>query len=70
VKDMAEKSRVSLRTIRRDANDKLKKMQNDKTISEDEYFKSHEDIQRVTDRSIKEIDMLLEDKSRTLMEVR
>lgn len=70
VKEMAEKSRISLRTIRRDANDKLKKLQNDKAISEDDYFKSHEDVQKLTDKYIKEIDTLLEDKSKSLMEVR
>jgi len=70
VKDMAEKSRISLRTIRRDANDKLKKLQNDKTISEDDYFKSHEDVQKITDKYIKEIDTLLDDKGKSLMEVK
>jgi len=70
VKDMAEQCRISLRTIRRDANDKLKKLQGEKKISEDEYFKSHEDVQKVTDKYIKEIDVLLEDKSRSLTEVR
>ena len=70
VKEMAEKSRISLRTIRRDANDRLKKMQTEKKISEDEYFKSHDEIQKVMDRYIQEIDTLLEDKSRTLTEVR
>jgi len=70
VKEMAEKSRISLRTIRRDANDRLKKSQNDKAISEDEYFRSHEDVQKLTDRYIKEIDTLLDEKSRSLTEVR
>lgn len=70
VKEMAEKSRISLRTIRRDANDKLKKLQNDKTISEDDYFKSHEEVQKLTDKYIKLIDSLLDGKSKTLMEVR
>lgn len=69
VKEMAEKSRISLRTVRRDANDKLKKMQNDKTISEDDYFKSHDDVQKITDRYIKEIDTLLDQKSKSLTEV-
>lgn len=66
---MAEKSRISLRTIRRDANDKLKKLQSDKAIPEDEYFKSHDEIQKLTDRYMKEIDRLLEEKSKSLMEV-
>ena len=69
VKEMAEKSRISLRTVRRDANDKLKKMQNDKIISEDEYFKSHEEVQKLIDKYIKEIDELLDKKSKSLTEV-
>ena len=69
VKEMAEKSRISMRTIRRDANDKLKKLQSDKKIPEDEYFKSHDEIQKLTDKYMKEIDKLLEEKSKSLMEV-
>ncbi len=69
VKDMAEKSRVSLRTIRRDANDRIKKMQSDKTAPEDEAFKAQDEIQKLTDRYIKEIDTLLEDKSKALVEL-
>ncbi|MBF0484207.1 MAG: ribosome recycling factor [Candidatus Omnitrophica bacterium] len=68
VKDMAEKSRVSLRTIRREANDKLKKMQTDKTMTEDDYYRAHDEIQKITDRYIKDIDALLEQKSKNLME--
>lgn len=69
VKDMAEKSRVSLRTIRRDANDRIKKVQGEKTVSEDESFKAQDEIQKLTDRYIKEIDALLEDKSKALVEL-
>lgn len=65
VKEMAEKSRVSLRTIRRDANDKIKKMQSE-GVSEDEAAKSQDEIQKLTDRYIKEVDKLLEDKNKTL----
>ncbi len=69
VKDMAEKSRVSLRTIRRDGNDRIKKMQGEKKVAEDEAFKAQDEIQKLTDRFIKEIDTLLEDKSRALVEL-
>ena len=69
VKDMAEKSRVSLRTVRRDENDKLKKMKSDKTIAEDDYFKLHDEVQKLTDKYIKEIDDLLEQKNKSLTEV-
>lgn len=69
VKEMAEKSRISLRTIRREANDKLKKMKSDKEISEDEEFKSHDEVQKLTDKYIKEIDTLLDEKSKSLTEI-
>lgn len=69
VKEMAEKTRVSLRTIRRDANDRIKKMQSEKIVSEDDAFKIQDEIQKLTDRFIKEIDTLLEDKSTALVEL-
>ena len=68
VKDMAERSRVALRTIRREANDKIKKSQGEKLISEDESFRAQETIQKSTDKSIAVIDGLLEDKNKSLME--
>jgi ribosome recycling factor len=66
VKEMAEKARVSLRTIRRDANDKLKKLHSEKTLSDDDHFKANESVQKLTDRFIKEVDAMLEDKSKSL----
>ncbi len=66
VKDMAEKTRVSLRTIRREVNEKIKKMHSDKEISEDESFKYQEEVQKLTDKHIKEIDALLEVKGKEL----
>lgn len=66
VKDMAEKARVSLRTIRREANERLKKMETDKQISEDDNFRGQEEVQKMTDKCIKEIDVLLEEKTAAL----
>jgi len=68
VKEMAEHARISLRTIRRDANERIKKLQGDKTISEDDSFKAQDGIQKLTDRFIKDIDSLLEEKNKHLME--
>ncbi|OGX34519.1 MAG: ribosome recycling factor [Omnitrophica WOR_2 bacterium RIFCSPHIGHO2_01_FULL_48_9] len=68
VKDMAENGRVSMRSIRRDANEKIKKLQADSVVSEDEVFKSQGAIQKLTDRFVKEIDTVLEEKSRELVE--
>ncbi|MBF0533137.1 MAG: ribosome recycling factor, partial [Candidatus Omnitrophica bacterium] len=66
VKDMAEKGRVSLRTIRREANDKVVKLKKDSIISEDDSFKGQESIQKLTDKYIKEIDGMLEEKNKAL----
>lgn len=68
-KDMAERGRVTMRTIRRDANDKAKKMQGEGHVSEDEKFKTEEEVQKMTDRFIKEIDATLDKKSKELREV-
>ena len=68
-KDMAERGRVTMRTIRRDANDKAKKMQSEGHVSEDDKFRAEEEVQKMTDRFIKEIDALLEKKSKDLREV-
>jgi ribosome recycling factor len=66
VKDMAEKGRISLRTVRRDANEKIKKLAAEKKVSEDEDKRSHDEIQKMTDKFIKEIDDLLVDKTKQL----
>jgi len=69
VKQMAEHGRVSLRTIRREANDRIKKMQSDGDVSEDDSFRAQDEVQKVTDKYIKEIDDLLEKKVKELVEI-
>ena len=69
VKDMAEKGRVSLRSIRRDANDKVAKLKKDAVISEDDHFKGQEEIQKMTDRYIKEVDTILDKKNKELLNI-
>jgi len=68
-KKMAEDGRVSIRTVRRDANEIAKKLEKDKLATEDELFKSHDDIQKITDKYIKDIDSILAAKDKELMEV-
>lgn len=68
VKDMAEHGRISLRTIRREANEKVKKMEGDHQASEDESFRAQDEIQKVTDKFIKEIDDILANKNKDLVE--
>ena len=67
IKDMAERGRVTLRSLRRDANEKIKKVQSEGHMSEDDRFKSEEEVQKMTDRHIKEIDSLLDKKSKELL---
>lgn len=68
-KKKAEDARVAVRNIRRDANDHLKAMLKDKDISEDDDKRAQEDIQKLTDKYVKEIDHILEHKEQEIMEV-
>ncbi len=65
----AEESRVAVRNLRRDANDAVKKLEKDKTISEDEAKKSQDDMQKLTDKYIKEVDSVMAAKEKEIMEV-
>jgi ribosome recycling factor len=65
----AEEARVAVRNIRRDANELLKSGEKEKLISEDENKKGMDDIQKETDRQIKEIDSVLQGKEKEIMEV-
>ncbi len=66
IKQMAEETRVSIRTIRRDSNDAVKKLESDKIISEDDKFKTQDQIQKLTDKYIAEVDKILENKEKEL----
>lgn len=65
----AENSRVSIRNIRRDMMSDIKELAKDKEISEDEERKAGDDIQKITDKFIKNIDEKLEKKETELMAV-
>ena len=65
----AEECRVAIRNLRRDANDTIKKLEKDKTVSEDETKKAQDDIQKLTDRYIKEVDQIMAVKEKDIMEV-
>jgi ribosome recycling factor len=69
VRKHAEDFRVSVRNIRRDANDSLKKSQKDGDISEDESRKAMDKVQELTDKYIAEMDKALEGKEAEIMEV-
>jgi len=64
----AEQGHVSIRNLRRDANDKIKALLKDKEISEDDERRSQDEIQKLTDMFIKKIDEALTLKEAELME--
>ncbi len=64
-----EEARVAIRNIRRDANDELKKLEKDKSVPEDELKKAQDDIQKLTDRHIKDAEQMLASKEKEILEV-
>ena len=69
VRSEAEKARVAIRNIRRDANHHLKEMLKEKLITEDEDRRQEDKIQKITDVHIKDIDNTLKEKELELMEI-
>ena len=69
VRNEAEGAKVAIRNIRRDANDTLKKLLKDKEISEDDERRSQDDVQKMTDKAVVEVDRLLQVKEADLMAV-
>lgn len=65
----AENARVAIRNIRRDANHDMKELLKEKEITEDEFHKGEDEIQKVTDAKIKQVDEMLEAKEADLMEI-
>ncbi|KFF49517.1 ribosome recycling factor [Salinicola endophyticus] len=65
----AENARVAVRNVRRDANSDLKSLLKDKEITEDDERRGEEEVQKLTDKYVSEIDKLLESKEHDLMQV-
>ncbi len=65
---IAEDHRVAMRNIRRDANENVKKLLKDKTISEDEDRRAHDEIQKLTDGSIQRLDAAAKAKEKEILE--
>ena len=69
VRNEAEGAKVAIRNIRRDANVTLKKLLKDKEISEDDERRAQDDVQKMTDKAVVEVDRLLQVKEADLMAV-
>ncbi|MCL2758669.1 MAG: ribosome recycling factor [Treponema sp.] len=68
-KNQAEQSRVSIRNIRRDGNEDLKKLLKDTKITEDDESKGTVELQKLTDSYISQVNQVLEEKEKEIMEV-
>jgi ribosome recycling factor len=69
VRNEAEKARISVRNIRRDANTRFKALVKDKTITEDDERRAEAEVQKLTDTQVSEIEKMLEAKEKELMEI-
>jgi len=69
IKKMAEDSKVAIRSIRREGIDDAKKLKNDSQITEDELKGAEDQIQKLTDNKVAEIDKILADKEKEIMNV-
>lgn len=68
-KSMGEKAKVSIRNIRKDANDEIKKIEKEKSLSEDDIKKGYDEVQKITDNYIAKIDQIVKDKEAELLRV-
>ena len=69
IKKMAEESKVSIRNIRRDGMEKIKADLKNGEISEDEKSKAEDDVQKLTDKYVAEIDKILENKEKEIINI-
>ena len=67
IRKMAEETKVTVRGVRRDGIDEFKKMQKDSVITEDELKQAEDQIQKLTDKHVEEIDKILADKEKEIM---
>ncbi|MFN2298125.1 MAG: ribosome recycling factor [Anaerolineales bacterium] len=65
----AEETRIAIRNVRRDTQNDLREYEKEKAISEDELHRGEEDLQKITDRHIEQVDQAVERKEKEIMEV-
>ncbi|SFV69120.1 Ribosome recycling factor [hydrothermal vent metagenome] len=69
MKGMGEKAKVSIRNDRRDANDKIKKLEKEKEITQDESKSAQDNVQKITDKYIAKVESILKDKEAEILKV-
>lgn len=68
-KALGEKAKVAVRNIRKESNDKIKKLEKDKLITEDQSKKAHDEVQKYTDDYVKKIDDMVKSKEEEILKV-
>lgn len=66
---MLETAKIAMRNVRRETNEKLKKLEKEKTLSKDEAFKLQEDVQKTTDRYISMVETVYAEKEKEILEI-
>ena len=69
VKSEGEDAKIAVRNLRRDANEQLKRLTKDKEISEDEERRATDEIQKMTDKAVVDIDKIISEKEKEIMTV-
>ncbi len=69
VRKMAEENKVAIRNIRRDANEMLKDLKKEKEITEDDLYRSQEEVQKITDQFISQVDEVCTAKEKEILEI-
>ena len=69
VKGEAENAKIAIRNIRRDANSDIKALNKEKEISDDEMHQGEDEVQKITDEFVKQVDAVLAEKEKELMEI-
>lgn len=69
VGQLAEESKVAIRNSRRDAMDQIKKLKKDSVISEDDQYRAEDELQKITDSAIKDVDKIAADKEKEILEI-
>ncbi len=69
VKKYGEEAKIAIRNVRRDANDKLKQLEKDSEIREDDMYRSLDEVQKLTDKQIEKVDEVIGAKEEEIMQV-
>ena len=69
VRKSAEDAKIALRSIRRDAIEQIKKLKKDSVITEDDQRKAEDEMQKITDAAVKDIDRMADEKEKEIMSV-